>query len=137
MRRRRAITLLKTVTMQNVACAITTVQIDSGMPMIVRKKLFSAMPVMMPGSAIGRMISRLIASRPKNSNRCSAIEMSVPSTSEMTVAMIATCTLVSTASRAPALSNAFPHHSSVKPGGGQVSEVEVEKELTSTTISGT
>ena len=65
-RRRRAITLLNTVTMQNVACAITTVQIESGTPMIVRKKLFSAIPVMMPGSAIGRMISRLIASRPKN-----------------------------------------------------------------------
>ena len=137
MRRSRAITLLKTVTMQNVACAITTVQIDSGMPMIVRKKLFSAMPVMMPGSAIGRMMSRLIASRPKKSNRCSAIEMRVPSTSETTVAMIATCTLVSTASRAPALSKARPHHSSVNPGGGHVSEVEVEKEFTSTTISGT
>src|SRR5215207_7966057 len=123
--------------MQNVAWAITTVQIESGTPMIVRKKLFSAIPVMMPGSAIGRMMSRLIASRPKNENRCSAIEMRVPSTSEMIVAMIAICTLVSTASRAPALWKARPHHSRVKPGGGQVSDLEVENEFTSTTNNGT
>src|SRR6478609_4637896 len=123
--------------MQNVACAITTVQIEGGTPMIVRKKLFSAIPVMMPGSAIGKMISRLIASRPKNEKRCSASEMSVPSTSDSKVATTATSRLVSTASFAPALWNALPHHSRVKPGGGHVSDVDVENELTSTTNSGT
>src|SRR6478735_9157631 len=129
--------LLKTVTMQNVACAMTTVQIESGMPMIVRKKLLSAMPVMIPGSAIGRMTRRFTALRPKNSNRCRASERSVPSTREMAVATTATCTLVSTAAIAPWLWNALTHHSSVKPGGGQVRDVDVEKEFTSTTNSGT
>ena len=38
---------------------------------------------------------------------------------------------------APALWNARPHHSSVKPGGGHVSDVDVENEFTSTTNSGT
>ena len=33
---------------------------------MVRNALFSAIPVTMPGSAIGRMTSRLTASRPKN-----------------------------------------------------------------------
>ena len=63
--------------------------------------------------------------------------MSVPSASETIVAMIAICTLVSTASMAPALRKARPHHSSVKPGGGHVSDVDVENEFTSTTKSGT
>src|SRR6478735_5332196 len=137
MRRRRAMVLLNTVTMQKVACAITTVQIDSGMPMIVRKKLLSAMPVMIPGRAMGRMTSRLTALRPKKSNRCSARDRRVPSTSEMTVATVATCTLVSTADIAPWLWNALTHHSNVNPGGGHVRDVDVEKEFTSTTNSGT
>ena len=38
---------------------------------------------------------------------------------------------------APALWNALPHHSSVNPGGGHVSDVDVENELMSTTNSGT
>jgi hypothetical protein len=48
------------------------------------------MPVMMPGSAIGRMISSEIASRPKKRVRGSAPAASVPSTSAMAVATSAT-----------------------------------------------
>ena len=39
------------------------------------------MPVMMPGSAIGRISSSAIASRPKKRARASAAAASVPSTS--------------------------------------------------------
>ena len=65
-RRSRARTLLKTVTMQNVACATTIVRKPRSSPNTVRKALLRAMPVTMPGSAIGRMISSETVSRPKN-----------------------------------------------------------------------
>ena len=66
-RRSRACTLLKTVTMQNVACATTTVnrlELDAEDRCV--NTLLSAMPVTMPGSAIGRMISSETTLRPKN-----------------------------------------------------------------------
>ena len=50
----------------------------------------SEMPVMMPGRAIGRMTSSEIASRPKNFVRLTAAAQSVPSTSAITVEMLAT-----------------------------------------------
>ena len=53
-RRSRATTLLKTTTMQNVACAITSDQSDRSTPRIVVKALLSAIAVTMPGSAIGK-----------------------------------------------------------------------------------
>ena len=59
------------------------------------------MPVTMPGSAIGRMISSDTALRPKNRVRCSAIAARVPSTSAIAVASSATWTLTHSASRAP------------------------------------
>jgi hypothetical protein len=62
--------------------------------------------------------------------------MRVPSTSATAVASRATCTLVSTASSAPSLRKALPHHSRVKPGGGQVRLVLVLNEFTKTTSSG-
>ena len=52
----------------------------------------SAMPVMMPGSAIGRMTSSEIASRPKNFEPDTAAAQSVPSTMAITVAIAATVT---------------------------------------------
>ena len=61
----------------------------------------------------------------------------MPSTIEISVATIAICTLVSTAPTAPADWNVLTHHSRVKPGGGQASDVDVENEFTSTTNSGT
>ena len=56
--------MLNTVTMQNVACAITIVTNPSSQPKIVRNALFSAIPVTMPGSAIGRITSSDTVSRP-------------------------------------------------------------------------
>ncbi len=100
-RRSRATALLNTVTMQNVACDTISVKKPSLMPIIVVKTFASAMPVTMPGSAIGRMISSETESRPKNRNRCSARAAMVPSTSATSVATIATCTETHTASRAP------------------------------------
>ena len=50
----------------------------------------SAMPVMMPGSAIGRMTSSEMVSRPKNFVRDTAAAQSVPSTSAIAVEIAAT-----------------------------------------------
>jgi hypothetical protein len=44
---------------------------------------------------------------------------------------------VEMADSAPALVNAFPHHSVVKPGGGQDNVLLVENELRTTTRIGT
>ena len=52
----------------------------------------SAMPVMMPGSAMGRMTSSEMVSRPKKRVRLTAAAQSVPRTSAMTVEMVATLT---------------------------------------------
>ena len=74
--------------------------------------------------------------RPKNRKRCSANAMRVPSTSATAVDASATSTLVSTASRAPALWNARTHHSVVKPSGGHVIDGSGLKEFATTTSSG-
>jgi hypothetical protein len=136
-RRSRAMTLLKTTTTQNVACATTSVSRDSGTPRIVRKALFSAMPVTMPGNAIGRITSSDTASRPKNLYRCSDIAASVPSTSATAVDSRPTTTEVRSASSAPALCAARDHHCRVKPAGGQPNARSLLNELITTTISGT
>ena len=83
------------------------------MPSIVRKALFSAMPVTMPGSAIGRMISSETAWRPKKRVRRSASPASVPRSRAIAVASSATSTLTSSASRAPWLWAASFHQCSV------------------------
>ena len=62
-----AIRLLNTITMQNVACPTTIVQIESSTLANVKKE-FSASPVTMPGSAIGSTSRNEIASRPKKLN---------------------------------------------------------------------
>ena len=68
MRRSRATTLLKTITMQNVAWPTTIVQRPKVCPQYVKYE-FSAIPVMIPGSAIGRMNRNEIIVRPKNDAR--------------------------------------------------------------------
>jgi hypothetical protein len=57
--------------MQNVACPITMVKIDSPVPVNEKNEL-SAMPVTMPGSASGSTSRNETASRPKNANLCTA-----------------------------------------------------------------
>ena len=75
--------------MQNVAWPSTIVQNEKGMSAIAKAER-SDMPVMMPGSAIGRMRSSETASRPKKRERLTAAAASVPSTSATSVAMAAT-----------------------------------------------
>ena len=65
-RRSRAEALLTTMTMQNVACPTTSVK-NVSPPSAWVNRVFSAMPVTMPGSAIGSSTSSETASRPKKS----------------------------------------------------------------------
>ena len=62
----RAATLLNTITMQNVAWATASVAADSSMPSRANPEL-RAMPVTMPGRAIGSTMMRFRELRPKNS----------------------------------------------------------------------
>jgi hypothetical protein len=64
MRRKRAITLLYTTTTQKVAWPMAMVQ-KPGVMSASRKADSKAMPVMMPGSAIGRINIMVMASLPK------------------------------------------------------------------------
>ena len=104
---------------------------------MVRKALLSAMPVTMPGSAIGRMISSETVWRPKKRVRRNASPASVPSTSAIAVASSATSTLTSSACRAPWLWAASFHQCRVNPLGGHEKVRSTLKELTTTIASGT
>src|SRR5581483_8611874 len=84
-RRSRATTLLKTITVQNVACPTTIVQRPKFSFQNVKKEL-KAIPVMIPGSAIGSTNTNEIASRPKKRALCRANAAAVPSTSATSVA---------------------------------------------------
>ena len=95
------------------------------------------MPVTIPGSAIGRMISRDTALRPKKRCRDNAIAAMVPSTRETTVAKVATRTLTHRASRAPCDEKARCHQSRVRPAGGHANERLVLKEFSTTSARGT
>ena len=64
-RRYRAATLLKTTTIQKVACPITMVK-KVNLPKKLVKTLFNAIPVTIPGNAIGSTKSKEMVSRPKN-----------------------------------------------------------------------
>ena len=90
---------------------------ESSIPNTWVKVLFSATPVTIPGSAIGRITRKEIVSRPKKRCRATASDARVPSTSAIAVAISATLIEVQNASGA-VLSNAFGNHSSVSPGGG-------------------
>src|SRR5258706_8479965 len=104
--------------MQNVAWPMTTVQKLKGMP-----ARFSAerrlMPVMMPGSATGRISNREIASRPKNFERHTAAAASVPSSIATNVEAVATCSESDSAERMSLRSQATAHHFTVNPGNGK------------------
>src|SRR5579862_8265661 len=66
--------------MQNVACPITIVSSDRLTPTYWKAE-FSAMPVMIPGSASGSTSSSDTPSRPKKRKRCTPNAASEPSTS--------------------------------------------------------
>ena len=97
----------------------------------------SATPVTMPGSAIGRITSRLITRLPKKSNRVSARASSAPSTSAIAVAPSPALTEVHSASRGPWACSARSHHWVVNDGGGQPKVRSELNELSATIASGT
>ncbi len=71
----------------------------------IEKAERSEMPVMMPGSAIGRMTRSEIVSRPKKRVRLTAAAVSVPSTSAIRGEIVATftesCSACQTSGRFP------------------------------------
>jgi hypothetical protein len=136
MRRRRARVLLNTTTMQKVAWPATIVHRDRGTPR-KRKADWRAMPVTIPGRAIGSTTSRDSVSRPKKRWRWTANESRVPRTRATRVAPAAAFTEVQRAARAPGLPQARPHQSAVKPSGGQAATRAGLKELITTTSRGT
>src|SRR5579884_126684 len=71
--------------MQNVAWPMTIVVSDRFVPVKVKNEL-SAIPVMIPGSAIGSTSRNDTASRPKKRRRCTAKEASDPSRMAIAVA---------------------------------------------------
>ncbi len=79
----------------------------------------SEMPVMMPGSAMGRMTSSEMVSRPKNFVPETAAAQSVPSTSAMSVEIAATCTDSVSACQTSTRFQVTANQLSVRPGGGQ------------------
>src|SRR4051812_14267663 len=116
-RRRRASTLLKTSTMQNVVWPMITVRIDSGV-FVNRKNDASATPVITPGRMIGRITAKLTASRPGKRKRAKAKARAVPSTSAIAVAIAAIRTDSHSASFGVASWKAVSNHFVEKPGKG-------------------
>ena len=111
--------------MQKVACPTMIVKRPRSTPNgsgRLRKVAFSAIPVTIPGNAIGRMTRNEIASRPKNRYRATAIAASEPSTSAIAVAPSAAFSETRSASRTPGLSIARPNHFVVKPSIGHTSD---------------
>src|SRR5687768_1962837 len=103
--------------MQNVACAITIVQVLNP---ISRRAIDDrrAMPVTMPGSAIGRITRNETASLPKNFVRYTAAASRLPNTRAIPVAAEATTTDRRRARQIAGFLNATSNQSSVNPGGG-------------------
>jgi len=104
---------------------------------MVRKALLSAIPVTIPGSAIGSTTRRLTVDFPKKLKRCSANDSAVPEQQGDHRRRRGDDEEVEMADSAPALANALPHHSVVKPGGGHAKVLLVENELSTTTRMGT
>ena len=88
------------------------------------KNEFSAIPVMMPGSASGSTSRNEIASRPKNANLCSAYATAEPSSRASAVAISPTRTDSRNALRTWESCHATENQCSEKPGIGQLSMFE-------------
>ena len=140
MRRSRAVTLLKTTTMQKVAWPTMIVKRPALMPKTGLSTFWmtdwSAIPVTMPGSAIGRITSSEIELRPKNLYRVSASASRLASTRAIAVAPSPASTDVRRASRGPGALSATDHHLVVRPGGGQPNVRSELNELIATTPNG-
>ena len=84
------------------------------------KNEFSAMPVMIPGSAIGRISRNETDSRPKKRKRAIANAAAEPRTRAMPVASSAARTESQSASRTSCVCHATLNQCVVKPGIGQL-----------------
>ncbi len=84
----------------------------------VRNAVLSAIPVTMPGRAIGRMTRKETVSRPKKRKRWTANESSDPRTRATSVAPIAAWSEASRAERTPSSLKATTYQSMVRPSGG-------------------
>src|SRR3954447_19341527 len=105
--------------MQNVACPITIVSNENRTPPNAKNE-FSAIPVMMPGSAIGSTRTNDTTSRPKNRKRCTANAASEPSTRATAVATSAARTDSQSACRIASLCQADENHRVDNPESGQL-----------------
>ena len=101
------------------------------------KTLFKAIPVTIPGSAIGSTNIKEITSRPKKLYRAIAAAANEPKIKAMMVANEAVNTDKRIASFTPELDAAFDHHIVVKPVGGQLKDLFLLNELITTSINGT
>src|SRR3954468_16653467 len=126
------------MTMQNVAWPITIV-ISPGSKWwtgLLPKNELSAMPVTTPGSAMGRTSRNVIASRPKNRNRATAVAAAVPSRSATDVARTAAFSERTSASRASWSCQAELNHFVLKPAIGQLWMFEELNAYTQISTSG-
>src|SRR3954453_413468 len=105
-------------TMQNVACPMTIVVSENVTPPNAKNE-FSAIPVMIPGSASGSTKTNETASRPKKRKRCTANAASDPSSSAIVVAISAAFTDSHSASRMSWLANVDENHFVDSPSSGQ------------------
>jgi hypothetical protein len=105
------------MTRQKVAWPATMVKKDGSMPpsVIAASK---AMPVTMPGSAMGNTNNTVSASRPRKVLRASANAASVPRIMASVVAQAATPNDSDRLCQMSGREKATPNHFSVRPGGG-------------------
>src|SRR6188472_1984575 len=105
--------------MQNVAWPITIVVSERPISWNVKKE-FSAIPVMIPGSASGSRITSDTASRPKKRKRWTANDAIVPSTTAIAVEISAARSDSHSASRIAWLWNVEENHLVDRPSSGQL-----------------
>src|SRR3954452_9100101 len=105
--------------MQNVAWPTTIVVSEKLISWKVKKE-FSAIPVMIPGSASGSRITSDTASRPKKRKRCTANDAMVPSTIAIAVEISAARSDSHSASRMAWLWNVEENHLVERPSSGQL-----------------
>src|SRR5262245_34379508 len=105
------------MTMQKVACPTTMVQKPGSMPALLIAES-SAMPVMMPGSAIGSTSSTVMLSLPRKLPRAMPSAVREPSKIASRVATAATASDKRIAAQMSSRANAALNQCSVRPGGG-------------------
>src|SRR5689334_20352901 len=105
--------------MQKVACPMTIVSSDKLTPLKLKNEL-SAIPVMIPGSASGRMRTNDTTSRPKNRKRCTANAAIEPSTIAITLEIRPARTDSHSDWRIASLLNVCENHLVERPCNGQL-----------------